>query len=135
MIEDISFSAKGFTKIIGNRMLFTANTLNRITNIPDRYRNRNAPLKIERGFKDVDEVEIKLPASYKVEALPKDKSIETKFGVYKTRIEVKDENTLIYKREFTINDGEFPKEDYSKFRDFYKEVSKQDNSKVALIKK
>tara|TARA_R110002049_G_scaffold290569_4_gene473995 strand:+ start:5705 stop:7612 length:1908 start_codon:yes stop_codon:yes gene_type:complete len=135
IIEDISFSAKGFTKIIGNRMLFTANTLNRITNIPDRYRNRNAPLKIERGFKDVDEVEIKLPASYKVEALPKDKSIETKFGVYKTRIEVKDENTLIYKREFTINDGEFPKEDYSKFRDFYKEVSKQDNSKVALIKK
>jgi len=135
IIEDVSFSANSFTKIIGNRMLFNANALNRITNIPDRYRNRNASLKIERGFKDIDEVEIKLPVSYKVEALPKDKAIETKFGVYKTKIEVKDENTLLYKREFTINDGEFPKEDYSKFREFYKEVSKQDNSKVALIKK
>jgi uncharacterized protein YfkK (UPF0435 family) len=36
---------------------------------------------------------------------------------------------------FVINDGEFPKEDYEDFRDFYKEVTKQDNSKVALIKK
>jgi transglutaminase-like putative cysteine protease len=135
IIEDISFRANNFTKILGNRMLFTVNTLNRITHIPDRYRNRDAPVKIERGFKDVDEVEIKLPASYKVEALPKDKSIETKFGVYKTKIKVKDENTLVYIREFTINDGEFPKEDYSKFRDFYKEVNKQDNAKVALIKK
>ncbi len=134
-IEDISFSGNSFSKVVGDRMLFTVNTLNRITNIPDRYRNRNAPLKIERGFKDVDEVEIKLPANYNVEALPENKFIETKFGIYKTKIEVKDEKTLIYKREFTINDGEFPKEDYKKFRDFYKEVSKQDNSKVALIKK
>lgn len=135
IIEDISFSANSFTKIIGNRMLFTINALNRLTDIPDRYRKRNAPLKIERGFKDVDEVEIKLPVSYKVEALPKDQSIETKFGNYKTKIEVKDEVTLIYKREFTVNDGEFPKEDYTKFREFCKAVLKQDNSKVALIKK
>ena len=135
IIEDISFSANSFTKIIGNRMLFTINALNRLTDVPDRYRKRNAPLKIERGFKDVDEVEIKLPVSYKVEALPKDQSIETKFGNYKTKIEVKDEVTLIYKREFTVNDGEFPKEDYTKFREFCKAVLKQDNSKVALIKK
>ena len=135
IIEDVSFSAKSFTKIIGSRMLFTVNALNRITDIPDRYRNRKSPLKISRGFKDIDEVEIRLPANFEVEALPKNKSIETKFGSYKTELEVKDENTLVYKREFVIKDGEFPKEDYSKFRDFYKEVSRQDNAKIALIKK
>ena len=81
------------------------------------------------------ETEIILPADYKVEALPKSKIIENKFGSYKTEVIVNDESTLTYKREFIINDGEFPKEDYSGFRNFYKEVSRQDNAKIALIKK
>ena len=42
--------------------------LNRNTDIPDRYRDRKLPLKIKRGFKDVDEVEIKLPSRFQVES-------------------------------------------------------------------
>jgi hypothetical protein len=133
--ETINFQATNYPKIVGNRMLLTLNALNRNTHIPDRYRNRKLPLKIKRGFKDIDEVEITLPQDYKVESLPQKKTIENKFGSYKAEVIIKDENTLIYKREFIINDGEFPKEDYNDFRNFYKEVSKQDNSKVALIKK
>ncbi|WP_303318371.1 DUF3857 domain-containing protein [Flavivirga abyssicola] len=134
-VEDISFQATNYSKKIGDRMLITLNALNRNTEIPDRYRNRKHPLKIKRGFKDIDEVEIKLPQDYKVESKPNNKIIENKFGSYKSEIIVKDESTLIYKREFTVNDGEFPKEDYEAFRDFYKKVNKQDNAKVALIKK
>ncbi|MDO5972283.1 DUF3857 domain-containing transglutaminase family protein [Flavivirga aquimarina] len=134
-IEGVHFQASNYSKKLGNRMLFTLNALNRNTDIPDRYRNRKHPLKIKRGFTDIDEVEIKLPQDYKVESKPGSKSIENKFGRYKTEVIVKDENTLIYKREFIVKDGEFPKEDYDAFRDFYKEVNKQDNAKVALIKK
>ncbi len=133
-IEDIKFTATNYSKIVGDRMLFNVNALNRNTNIPDRYRTRIYPLKIKRGFIDVDEVEIKLPKSYKVEALPNKVIIENKFGSYKTELIAKDEKTLIYKREFIVNDGKFPKEDYNSFRNFYKEVTKDDNSKVALIK-
>ena len=133
--ETVRFKAINYSKIIANRMLLTVNALNRNTHIPDRYRNRKLPLKIKRGFKDIDEVEITLPQNYKVESLPNKKTIENKFGSYKSEVIVKDENTLVYKREFVVNDGEFPKEDYSSFRDFYKEVSKQDTSKIALIKK
>ena len=116
-------------------MLLTVNTLNRNTYIPDRYRNRKLPLKIKRGFKDIDEVEITLPLDYKVESIPNKKIINNKFGSYKTEVIVKNDNTLLYKREFIVNDGEFPKEDYKLFRDFYKKVSKEDNAKIALIKK
>ncbi|GAA3596954.1 DUF3857 domain-containing protein [Flavivirga amylovorans] len=134
-IEDVSFQATNYSKKLGDRMLLTVNALNRNTEIPDRYRNRKHPLKIRRGFKDVDEVEIKLPQDYKVESKPDNKTIENKFGSYKAEVIVKDDNTLIYKREFVVKDGEFPKEDYDAFRTFYKEVNKQDNSKIALIKK
>lgn len=133
--ETLNFQATNYPKIVANRMLLTVNALNRNIHIPDRYRNRKLPLKIKRGFKDIDEVEITLPQDYKVESLPNKKIIENKFGSYKAEVIVKDENTLLYKREFVVNDGEFPKEDYSKFRTFYKNVSKQDNAKVALIKK
>ena len=133
--ETVRFKAINYSKLIANRMLLTVNALNRNTHIPDRYRNRKLPLKIKRGFKDIDEVEITLPQNYKVESLPNKKTIENKFGSYKSEVIAKDENTLVYKREFVVSDGEFPKEDYSSFRDFYKEVSKQDTSKIALIKK
>lgn len=133
-IEDINFVANNYSNKAGDRMLITLNALNRQLQIPDRYRDRKFSLKIKRGFKDVDEVEIALPSDYKIEALPTNVSIENKFGSYQVDIEKKDEHTLIYKRQFVINDGEFPKEDYEAFREFSIEVSKQDNAKVVLIK-
>ncbi|ALJ04938.1 hypothetical protein APS56_07290 [Pseudalgibacter alginicilyticus] len=132
--ETINFNASNYSKLIGDRMLITVNALNRNTYIPDRYRERALPLKIYRGFKDIDEVEIELPTGFKVESLPKPKHLENKFGDYHAEIIVKDENTIIYKRQFLVNDGDYPKEDYEAFRDFYKEVAKLDNSKIALIK-
>ncbi|MDB2462976.1 DUF3857 domain-containing protein [Algibacter sp.] len=134
-IERINFNAANYTKKVGDRMLLTVNALNRNTHMPDRYRNRKFSLKVKRGFKDVDEFEIKLPSEYKVESLPKNATIKNKFGSYSTEIIIKDENTIVYKRKFIIKDGEFPKAEYTSFRDFYKEVTKKDNAKLALIKK
>ncbi|WP_168796670.1 DUF3857 domain-containing transglutaminase family protein [Cognatitamlana onchidii] len=133
-VEEVSFQAPNYSKIIGNRMLLNVNAFNRNEHIPDRCRDRKHVLKVKRGFKDLDEVEIKIPTNYLVETLPKNNNIENKFGVYKTELTLKDEHTLIYRREFTIRDGEFPKEDYKAFRDFYKTVSRKDNAKIALIK-
>jgi len=132
--EAIKFTASNYSKIVGDRMLFNVNAINRNTEIPDRYRERKLPLKIYRGFKDIDEVEINLPSDYKIESLPQNVKIENKFGYYSFEIAVKNDNTILYNREFVVNDGEFPKEDYDEFRNFYKEVSKFDNIKIALIK-
>lgn len=133
-IEAINFSAPHYSKLLGNRMLLTLNMLNRNTDIPERYRDRKLPLKIKRGFIDVDEVEITLPAGFSIESSPENVLLANKFGSYKTEIIVKDDATIIYKREFKINDGDYPKEDYDLYRDFYKEVNKFDNAKIALLK-
>ncbi|RKE91954.1 DUF3857 domain-containing protein [Ichthyenterobacterium magnum] len=132
--EKISFNAANYGNMVGQRMLVVLNPINRNTYVPDRYRNRKLSLKINRGYKDVDEIEIHLPKGYKIEALPNNQNITNKFGRYSLEIQPKDKSTLIYKREFITNDGEFPKEDYKEFRNFYKEVAKLDNSKLSLIK-
>ncbi|WP_299226972.1 DUF3857 domain-containing protein [uncultured Psychroserpens sp.] len=132
--ESVKFKATNYGNIVGDRMLVALNTINRNTYVPDRYRNRKLPLKINRGYKDVDEIEIQLPEGYNIEALPNNEVLTNKFGSYTLQIEKKDEKTLVYRRELIVNNGEFPKEDYKKFRDFYKTVAKLDNAKMALIK-
>ena len=133
--EQVEFTAQNYTKPVGNRMFLTVNTFNRNKNIPDRYRNRKLPFQILRGFTDVDEVEISLPDNYIVESQFENTTIENKFGKYHIGITQKNENTLIYKRQFIVKDGEYPKEDYNTFREFYKEVARLDNSKIVLLKK
>lgn len=132
--EHLKFNAKGYSKKAGNRLLFAVNALNRNRYVPDRYKNRTLPVKVKRGFIDKDEIKVSLPEGYKVESLPKNASVENKFGSYKTEILKENDNTILYKREFKIKDGEYPKEDYAAFRAFYKKVSKLDNAKIALIK-
>ncbi|TNJ46177.1 DUF3857 domain-containing protein [Tamlana fucoidanivorans] len=132
--ENVVFEASKYAKIVGDRMLFSVNAFNRNREIPNRYRNRKFPLKINRGFKDVDVFTITLPKGYKIEALPHDVLIENKFGRYLAEVQKIDETTIKYSREFTVLDGQFPKENYAKFRDFFKTVAKNDNAKIALIK-
>ena len=133
--ENISFNASNYLSIVKDKMLLNVNVLSRSTYVPDRYRNRKLPLNIRRGFKNIDEVKISIPNDYKVESIPSNKTIDTKFGTYRMSLEKSDETTLIYKREFILNDGEFPKEDYADFRTFYRNVSKSDNAKLILVKK
>lgn len=132
--EVITFKARNYAKKAGNRILFAINALNRNTHIPDRYRNRTLPLKIKRGFVQRDEIEVKLPDGFTIESLPKNQTVTNIFGSYNITIEHKSDSVLVYKREFIIKDGEYPKEDYTAFHDFYKQVSKLDNAKVALLK-
>jgi len=132
--EIIKFKANNYSKKAGSRILFAINALNRSRYIPDRYRNRTLPVKIKRGFVDTDEIRVQLPVGYEVESVPKNAIIVNKFGSYKTEITTDTDNILVYKREFIVKDGTYPKEDYSAFRTFYKEVSKLDNAKVALVK-
>ena len=133
--EKVKFNADAYGLKTGNRILFAPNALNKYNSIPDRYRNRKFPLKIERGFYDVDTYEIKLPSDYKIEAIPEDTVLEDKFGSYSYSITQKDDQTLVYQRSIKIEDGQYPKEEYKNYRKFIKKIVKFDNSKIVLVKK
>lgn len=133
--EKVAFNADAYGVTTGDRMLFAPNALNRLTSIPDRYRNRKFPLEIQRGYYDIDDYEIKLPNDYKIEAIPDDVTYETKFGSYTFSVTKKDDQTLQYKRTIKIKDGLYPKEEYKNYRKFIKKIIKYDGSKIVLVKK
>ena len=132
--ENINVNADDYAIKSGNRMLFVINTFNRSSFIPKRYTNRKLPFEISRGTIEQDEFEIGLPANYTVEALGNNIKVENKFGQYQFNITKINENKLKYKREFILNEGVYPPEDYEDYRNFRKKITKQDKTKIVLIK-
>jgi len=129
--ENISISAENYASKSGERMLFVANAFNKNKYIPKRYRTRKLPFQVERGFFDEDEIVIKLPDGYRIEALPKNVQIENSFGSYASSYE-KISGAIIYKRKFLVKSGKYPSTEYEAYRQFMKDVAKWDSSKTVI---
>ncbi len=133
--EDLDISIKNYASINDKEYLFRVNVFNKESYIPKRYRNRKLPLKIPRGYKDVDEYEFKLPEGYVLTFLPEEKEIKSKFGTYKVVFKKIDDTSFKYHKTITIKEGEYPKEDYKAYRSFRRSIAKYENLRIAITKK
>lgn len=132
--ENLDVKIEKFATVRDSSYLFKLNVFNRITRVPKKYRNRQQPIEVERGFTDKDEFTFTLPQGYKYTSLPEKRNITNKFGTYNIRFEKIDDTTFKYKREFSLLKGIYPKEDYKAYRKFRKTVVKYDNLRIELIK-
>ncbi|APY08856.1 hypothetical protein BWZ20_11330 [Winogradskyella sp. J14-2] len=132
--ENIKLTAKNYASVTGERLIVQPNIFNRLNSIPVRYTNRKLDFTINRAFKDVDEYIIKLPSGYKIEAMSEGSIIENKFGNYQISLTEIEGNKIKYTRVYTQFKGTYDKEEYKAFRDFRKQIVKNDKSKIALIK-
>lgn len=132
--EDIAIEATEYAKPTGGRMIFAINAYNQISGVPQRYRQRNNPFEIMRGFYDYDEITIDIPKGMTIEAKPENFELKGAFGEYKTELAVVNESQLIYKRTFKANPGYYDKKEYENFRKFREMIAKNDNAKIVLVK-
>ncbi len=132
--EDLEVSVQNFATINDSDYLFRVNVFNRNSFVPNKYKERKLPLKIERGYKDTDEYIFKIPSSYKFETLPAATELITKFGEYKLKFQKIDETSFSYSRELFIKEGLYPKEDYEEYRNFRRTIAKLENLRIAIIK-
>jgi len=132
--EKVSIKSPSYAVSAGDKYLVAPNVFNRYTNLPPRYSNRKLPFVIQRGFYDQDEYEIELPEGFALEALPENKEIETKFGVYKMSLEKINDSQIRYKRSLEIIKGDYEKEDYKAYRSFRRKVAKADKASFVLNK-
>ncbi len=133
--EKLSVSIQDYASLNQGEYLFRVNIFNKINQVPKRYRNRKLPLKVYRGYKDIDEYKIKIPTGFSIGVLPVIKEITNKFGSYTASLKKIDDSTLLYKRTILIKSGEYPKEDYKIYRKFRKTTAKLENLRIALTKK
>ncbi|WP_298782304.1 DUF3857 domain-containing protein [uncultured Polaribacter sp.] len=133
--EAVEVAIKNYATVNEKEILFRVNVFNKESFIPKRYRTRNLPLKIYRGYKDVDEYIIHIPENYKLEYIPEKVELNTKFGTYSLSFEKVDEHQLLYKKSILIKGGTYSKEDYKLFRKFRRSIVKLENTRIALLKK
>ncbi|WP_461589065.1 DUF3857 domain-containing protein [Winogradskyella sp.] len=132
--EKVSLTSSNYASKSGSRLIFEPNMFTRSTNIPTRYKNRRLDFKIDRSFKDTDELVITIPEEYGIEAMTASKSIESKFGNYNFKVEKIDGNKIKYTRTYVLLKGDYNKEDYKEFRSFKKQIARLDKNKIVLIK-
>lgn len=134
-VESLSLEAQGYASVKAGQIMFTINAFNQSHNVPQRYRTRNNPFEIERGFYDYDEIIIQSPEGYTLEAKPDNFELKEKFGCYKIELTAIADNKLLYKRTYQLNSGFYDKQEYDGFRKFKETIGRMDNAKIIYIKK
>jgi hypothetical protein len=132
--EKLAFTATNYGVLNGVRLLVPINAFNNNSDAPARIRDRKLPFEISMNFLDIDEIKIALPKELKIEYIPEKVALSTKFGTYSFEMIKIDDHNYLFKRSLKIISGNFQKEDYESYRNFRKEISKHDNSKIILIK-
>ncbi len=131
--ESFSISSELFASKSGTRLFIPLNVFNKRKSSPQKIETRKLSLVQDFSYYDNDSLTFLLPDGYQTESLPKGKTLKTEFGEYVSTVDII-EKTVTYTREITINRGEWPKEKYIDFVDFFSRIVEFDKSKLVLKK-
>jgi hypothetical protein len=108
--------------------------MNRITRVPEKITDRKTEVVRNVNYLDVDTIKFTIPDNLYPEFLPEPIKLASKFGEYEANFKF-DAGKIIYTRRMKVWKGRFPKETYNELVDFYKGVSKADNTKLVFLNK
>ena len=132
--EDLELEAEGYAQNSGGKYMFALNAFDQNSYVPKKYRTREFPFEIDRGYTNEDEIEITIPAGFIVEAKPNGMEQSNEFGSYKIEFNVVTPNKIVCKRKLILKKGSFDKSKFEEYRKFREIIAKNDNSKVVITK-
>jgi len=130
---DEELSSNNYCSITREYMILPLNKINFQRPIQKMLKERHSEILINRSSVDYDTLIYKIPANYKIEFIPIEKTLKSPFGEYSCLLNFKD-GQLIYTRRFALRQGRFKATEYKNFYEFFLSVSKADNEKVMLQK-
>ncbi|MBK6936794.1 MAG: DUF3857 and transglutaminase domain-containing protein [Chitinophagaceae bacterium] len=132
--ESLDIRVSNYATITGKRLFILPNIMSRHHRKLSADSARKYDIDFSYEYKDVDTVEISLPAGYTAESMPQDVTVNSKFGKYQSTVRLSG-SQLFYFRSMEHNAGRFPASDYTELVKFYETIYKADRSKVVLVKK
>ncbi|MBL7850472.1 MAG: DUF3857 domain-containing transglutaminase family protein [Cyclobacteriaceae bacterium] len=130
----LDLTLRNYVSMTGKRMFLNPNLMNRSTLIPEKVEARKSPVRIQTGFVDVDTIHIHLPENLYPEFVPESTRIKSRFGEYETSYRL-DQGRLTYYRRLKVVKGEYGPDSYAELTDFFKRISKADQSKLVFLNK
>lgn len=132
--ESLTITVSNYATITGKRLFITPNVMSRSYRKPSADSTRKYDIVFNNSYKDVDSVEIELPAGYEPEAMPRDVTVSSPFGKYTASVKLSG-NKLSYFRHMEYYSGRFPASDYAELVKFYEAIYKADRARAVLVKK
>lgn len=131
--ESLDITVNNYATITGKRLFIVPNVMTRSYRKMSKDTARKYDIKLNYEYKDIDSVEIELPAGYSTESMPQAVNITSKFGKYSSSIKLNG-NKLFYYRSIEQYSGTFPAKEYNDLVKYYEDVYKADRSRVVLVK-
>lgn len=134
VVECLQIRLNNYAIITGKRLYITPNLFAGATEklLPDTA--RQSDYVIRDAYKDVDSVEIEIPAGYKPESLPKDISLQTRFGKFTSSVRVLEDDKILYYRAMDQYSGRFAAKEYTELCKFFEKIYKADRAQIVLVK-
>jgi transglutaminase-like putative cysteine protease len=133
-IVNVDLTLNRLATVSGKRIFLTPNLMNRSTYIPEKVESRKTKVVRKMAYTDIDTIKYHLPEGIYPEFLPPGVSYKSQFGEYQTSFTL-DQNNLLYIRKMIMHKGEFPPDSYAELIEFFKNVSKADNTKMVFLSK
>jgi len=131
--RDLSLFLDKNIAVSNSRIFLPVNLINKHYYRFKKNKKRKQKIVEDECYTIKDSIVLKIPDSYVVENSPRVKDIKTKYGTYKTSIEL-GECEVKYVRTLTINKGEYAPEEFGDFYKFHKSIRKSENAKIVLLK-
>jgi|CXWL01.1.fsa_nt_gi transglutaminase-like putative cysteine protease len=131
--EVLDITVSSYATITGKRLFIVPNVMTRNSRKLPADEERKYDMVFTIDYRDVDSVEISLPEGYDPESVPRDISLNTKFGKYSSSVKLSG-SKLFYYRSIERYAGRFPAKDYGELVKFYEATYKADRNKVVLVK-
>lgn len=133
MQENLDITVYNYATITGKRLFVTPNILTRSGTRLQPNDKRKYEVYLSTPYIDIDSVTIAIPAGYKAESVPKNITVNNKFGSYEVRYQVLDDK-IIYYRKIQQLSGVFPPTSYNELAEFLQTVYQTDRTRIVLAK-
>jgi transglutaminase-like putative cysteine protease len=130
----IDLNLKRYASATGKRFFLTPNLMNKSSFVPEKLELRKTNIVRRMAYTDTDTIRYHLPESIYPEFMPSPVKVTSRFGEYEATFAL-DAGSLVYVRRLKMNKGEYPAESYNELIDFYKGISKADNTKMVFLSK
>ena len=121
-----------FASSTSKRLLFASGVFESVNKPLFVSTERKYAVHFDYPYRSIDDVQIKLPANFKIEDLPKTRLIQTAFSYYKSERSASG-TTISMRRDFAIAGMAFPVKYYGPLRKFFQGVTAGDEERVVLM--
>ncbi|MEO6407006.1 MAG: DUF3857 domain-containing protein [Ferruginibacter sp.] len=132
--ESLTIKATNYAQVSGSRLFIVPNILTCTHSKLMANDSRMFDVVLNSEYRDIDTVEIKIPAGYTPESILQTVKLDTKFGRYSISASVQGDK-IVYYRSREQARGRFPAIEWNEMVKFYEQVYKADRNRIVLVKK